>query len=123
MTLISREVPPRMSDLDVQLMLKDHYLDICQLVRGEKGVTVKVKDISSAYTVVEDDAVLFVWGDTTISLPAADTLTGRVFWVKDISTNQVTVDAETLIDDVTRQNLAAAEAMCIVSDGVEWRVV
>lgn len=125
MTLVSKQIPPmqRLQTEDIERILRDHLEDIRQLTMGEKGKIVNTQDVSSAYTIIEDDDVLLCWGDTTITLLAADTMTGKMYWIKDISTSQITVDSSTSIDDATRQNLAAAEAMCIVSDGNEWRVV
>ncbi len=124
--LVSRQIPPLQQGLnrvDIENMLRNHFRDIRELAMGEKGVVVNIKDISSAYTPTETDDVLFCWGDTTISLSAADTLKRKTYWIKDISTSQITVDSSTQIDDATRQNLAAAESMCVFSDGAEWRIV
>ena len=126
MSLVSKQIPSMPTSLDtadIERILRDHWEDIRQLTMGEKAKIVNTHEVSSAYTMTEDDDALFCWGDTTITLLAADTLTGKMYWIKDISTNQITVDSSTQIDDATRQNLAAAKAMCIVSDGAEWRIV
>lgn len=124
--LISSQIPPQQTELtvvDIENILKNHFEDIRQLAMCEKGVMVNRKDVSSAYTPTKTDDAMFCWGDTTISLLAADTIKGKVYWIKDISTNQITVDSSTQVDDATRQNLAAAEGMCVISDGAEWRIV
>lgn len=126
MSLVSSQIPPqqeKLTTVDIERILRDHFEDIRQLTMGEKGKIVNTQDVSSAYTITEFDDVLLCWGDTTISLLAADTVSGKMYWIKDISTNQITVDSSTQVDDATRQNLAAAGAMCIVSDGAEWRIV
>lgn len=125
MSLISAQIPSMPEGLqveDIERILRDHFEDIRQLSQGEKGIIVNVRDISSAYTVVGDDDVLMCWGDTTLTLPVAGDISGKMYWVKDISTNQVTIDATT-IDDATRVNLDGSKAVCIVDDGSEWRIV
>lgn len=126
MSLVSRTIPSMPQQLtseDIERILRDQFEDIRQLAMGEKGKIVNTLDVSSAYTVTDADDALFCWGDTTITLLAADTLTGKMYWIKDVSTNQISVDSSTQVDDATRQNLAAAGAMCVVSDGNEWRIV
>jgi hypothetical protein len=124
--MVSSQIPPQQKELttqDIESNLRNHWEDIRQLTMGEKGFMINTKDVSSAYTITEYDDVLLCWGDTTITLLAADDVTGKVYWIKDISTNQISVDSSTQVDDATRQNLAAAGAMCIVSDGAEWRII
>jgi hypothetical protein len=126
MRLVSERVPSMPQGLnneDIERILRSHLEDIRQLAMGEKGVLVNTTDVSSAYTILLDDDVLLCWGDTTITLLAADDVTGKMYWIKDISTNEVTVDSSTQVDDATRVNLDASQAICIASDGAEWRIV
>jgi hypothetical protein len=125
MSLITEQIPsmPQLNPQDIERILRNIREDLRMMSLGEKGAIVNVRDVSSAYTAIEDDDVFLCWGDTTISLPATGLETGKMFWVKDISSNQITVDASVQIDDATRQNLAANGAMNIVWDGSEYRII
>ncbi|MCJ7482680.1 MAG: hypothetical protein MUO31_06915 [Thermodesulfovibrionales bacterium] len=126
MSLITQQIPSMPKGLrpeDIERILRSMHEDIKQLTFGVKGVIVNTKDISSAYTVSESDDILMCWGDTTISLGLASDITGKMYWIKDISTSQVTIDASVQVDDVTRVNIDASQSLCIVSNGSEWRIV
>ncbi len=114
---------PELVPQEIEKLLKQIREDIRQLCLGEKGYVMNVRDISSAYTTLEDDDVLMCWGDTTITLLTVTDVTGKMYWIKDISTNQVTIDSEDNIDDVTRVNIDASESACLVNDGAEWRII
>lgn len=83
-------------------------------------------------TVLSTDFVIFVdasGGDRTITLPAANALTGRWLEVKkvDSSANKVILDAagaDTIEGDATLELLIEGEAVPIVSDGTSaWYVL
>jgi hypothetical protein len=64
----------------------------------------------------------------TITLPAASTITGRVYIIKktDSSTNTVTVDgnaSETIDGALTRKLYEQYESITIQSDGTNWKII
>ncbi len=64
--------------------------------------------------------------DFTVTLPSASRNTGRVFHIKNISTNIVTVDgsgSETIDDGLTAVIEQQYESIKIVSDGSNWHIL
>lgn len=63
----------------------------------------------------------------TVNLPAAATVAGRMYWIKNSGAvaNNVTIDANgsELIDEVLTVTLIDKEALTIVSDGSNWHVM
>ena len=63
----------------------------------------------------------------TVNLPAASTVTGRIYWIKNSGAvaKNVTIDANgsELIDEVLTVTLIDKEAITIVSDGSNWHVM
>ena len=77
-----------------------------------------------------DDVVLFSTGATTrtATLPAASTVTGKIYHIKkiDAGAGLVTIDgdgAETIDGDLTPDITAQYESFMIVSDGSNWHVI
>lgn len=96
------------------------------------GLVIQLTTITDAATpfALLDEAYLVC--DTTnsaitVNLPAASTVTGRIYWLKNSGAvaNNVTIDADgsELIDEVLTVTLIDKEALTIVSDGSNWHVM
>jgi len=88
-----------------------------------------VKSVSSDYTLSNDDDIVFVSGNTIITLPQASSCKGRLFTIKKIdNTNTVSivsVNGETLnntnISNGTPLTLTEQhDDMSVISDGSNW---
>lgn len=95
---------------------------------GVGSQTLDVKSKTTTYTAAATDTVLLVdasGGAWTLTLPAAASNTGHIFYIKktDSSVNAVTVDgnASETIDGTTTKTVSFQyEAIMIVSDGTNW---
>ncbi len=96
------------------------------------GLIIKLTTITDADTPFSllDGAYLIC--DTTnsaitVNLPAAATVTGRIYWIKNsgMAANNATIDANgsELIDEVQMFILIDKEALTIVSDGSNWHIM
>ncbi len=96
------------------------------------GLVIQITTITDADTpfALFDEAYLVC--DTTnsaitVNLPAAATVTGRIYWIKNSGAvaNNATIDANgsELIDEVLTVTLIDKEAVTIVSDGSNWHVM
>lgn len=94
---------------------------------GIKSVTTKTGD----YTVtIADDFIISnnTLANATFTLPAANTMTGRILYFKKISSNtfSTTIDAnasETIDGALTKVLIAQYSSVNIYSDGTSWYVV
>jgi len=78
------------------------------------------------YTLVVLDDVLLVTGTTTITLPLASTITGKVFYIKNADTATVTVigtASETIDNDISVLLTQPYASISVVSDGVKWHII
>lgn len=81
---------------------------------------------STDYTLTVLDDVILVTGITTITLPLAATITGKVFFIKnaDSATKTITTTASETIDDHIAVLITQPYAsIMIVSDGVKWHII
>jgi len=91
-----------------------------------------VKSVSTSYSLTENDDVVFVLNNSTVSLPSAKNCSGRVFTIKNVDptydTSVVTVDNET-IDNVNCDPLNSGtpfvlteqyDEISIISNGQNW---
>lgn len=96
------------------------------------GLVIQLTTITDADTpfALADEAYLIC--DTTnsaitVNLPAASTVTGRIYWIKNSGAvaKNVTIDASgsELIDEVLTVTLIDKEALTIVSDGSNWHIM
>lgn len=92
------------------------------------GVT---RAVSANYDLVLEDNVVLVnaaLGDVTVTLPTADSASGRVFRIKktDASVNEVVVEGagvETVDGELSQALVLQYENLTIVSDGSAWWVL
>jgi len=95
----------------------------------EKSLTHALATKTSDYTVTDDDEYILADGSSntvTITLPTASGITGRVYTIKCIDdTNTVTIDGDgsETIDGDTTVTLSKDDALKIISDGSNWRIV
>lgn len=96
------------------------------------GLVIQLTTITDADTPfsLADEAYLVcdtTNGAITVNLPAAATVAGRIYWVKNSGAvaNDATIDANgsELIDEVLTVTLIDKEAVTIVSDGSNWHVM
>lgn len=102
---------------------------LASLIVGASDLVVKSK--TAAYTVLNSDGVVF--GDATsaaftLTLPTAASITGRQIRFKktDSSANKVTLDgngSETIDGSLTYDLWLQNQAVTIVSDGTNWRLI
>lgn len=88
--------------------------------------TLAVTTKTAAYTVTDSDDVILCNGTFTVTLPAAATRTGRVFYIKNIGSGTVTIDpnaAETIDGDATHAIAVQHESRTVISDGAGWRII
>ncbi len=93
-------------------------------------VSIATKTNTDYTLTANDDVVLFSTGGTTrtATLPAASTVTGKIYHIKkiDAGVGLVTIDgngSETIDGDVTPDITAQYESFMIVSDGSNWHVI
>jgi hypothetical protein len=98
---------------------------------GDDTTTWPVASKTAAYTATADDRVILCDATSaafTVTLPAAASSTGVVFYIKkiDSSANAVTIDgngSET-IDDATTQLLSSQyDCLTVHCDGTEWYII
>lgn len=96
------------------------------------GLIVKLTTITDADTPFALGAEAYLVVDTTnsaitVNLPAAATVIGRIYWIKNSGGvgNNATIDANgsELIDEVLIITLIDKEAITIVSDGTRYHVM
>ncbi len=103
-------------------------LPATKIVGFHSAITTKT---DTNYTLtVNDDTVLFDTGATTrtATLPAASTVTGKIYHIKKIDSGAgfVTIDgngSETIDGDLTPDITAQYESFTIVCDGSNWHVI
>jgi hypothetical protein len=81
---------------------------------------------SSAYVLASDDELCLVTGTTTITLPTAVGIEGKVYAVKRIGTNTVTIDttsSQTIDGALTVSLLVQYDCLAVVSDGSNWSII
>ena len=91
-----------------------------------------VRSVSSSYTITEQDDVVFVSGNSQITLPSADNLHGRIITIKNVDpthdTSILTVNSDT-IDNINRDPLNSGTALVlpdqfddltVISNGQNW---
>lgn len=95
-------------------------------VAGSISTAIAAK--SSAYTIVITDSTILVSGTTTITLPTAVGITGRMYTVKKTDTAGTTVTVATTssqnIDGATTSLLATQyQSVTVQSDGTQWWII
>ena len=81
---------------------------------------------STNYTLTVIDDVVLVTGNTTITLPLASTITGKVFHIKNADNATVavtTTDSQTIDDQVTVLITEPYASITVVSDGLKWHII
>ena len=97
-------------------------------VNGSIAYSIATKTASYTATANDYTIVCNNAGAVTISLPAANTASGRIYVIKKISavSNNVTIDAnalETIDGSLTRVLTVANEVVTIQCDGTGWYVL
>lgn len=85
---------------------------------------------TTTYTATLDDAVILAGGTSswTLSLPAAATSTGKMYWIKKTSASiyTITVNAnasETIDGALTQDIVSQYTCLCIICDGSNWWII
>jgi len=97
----------------------------------EADMSLETRSPSEDYAATEDDEVLLCdasGSQMTISIPAADAVPGKFYYIKkiDSSNNAIIIDpdgTETLDDQETISIAVQYECLKIVSDGTEWWII
>jgi len=85
-----------------------------------------ISTISEDYTLTNLDCVINVDGDYTITLPLASENEGKIYHIKNISTEQVTVktsDSELIDGSETALIKTQYESIKLISDGTGWSIL
>ncbi len=99
---------------------------------GSTTPTLTVATKTTNYTLLSTDDVIFgdtTSGDVTLSLPAASTVTGKIYYIKRITVadgNEVIIDpdsSETVLGLATLSLFSKEELVAIISDGANWQVI
>lgn len=102
----------------------DGILTASQRPPIDKSRTITALAGATALTSAHD--VVVCNGTFTVTLPAAASVPGKIFDIKNIGTGVITVDANAAetVDDATTFVLSARyDSITIVSDGAEWWVI
>lgn len=81
---------------------------------------------STDYTLVVTDDIVLVIGETTITLPLASTITGKVFYIKNADGATITVNttsSETIDGKLAVLITEPYASITVVSDGVKWHII
>jgi hypothetical protein len=87
------------------------------------GITVPHTQVSSTYTVSEDDYLIeSTSGTFTISLPSASGIRGKIYVFKNSGNGTITIDPDSsqTIDSSSTRQLGAKETLTIQSTGTNW---
>jgi hypothetical protein len=91
------------------------------------SLTLPYKEVNENYTITNDDYILDVSGNTTItiSLPDSSSIKGKVFIIKNSSTNNVTIDPfeSQKINGETTRTLYGNKTIQIVSTNTDWIII
>ena len=94
---------------------------------GYGSLTLAYTAVTNTYTVLQADFVVDCTANTfTVTLPTAAGITGKQFCVKNSGTGVITVDADgsETIDGYANFVLSTkGEAIWVVSDGANWKVI
>ena len=83
-----------------------------------------IKTVGSNYTLTNSDKVLIVTAVSTISLPSAAGIKGRVYTIKNAGSGIVTVNSGGgTIDGVASQTITANKYIEVISDGSNWFII
>lgn len=90
----------------------------------------ELTSVTANYTATDDDHILIVdatGGDVTVTLPDANGLSGKQYFIKrtDSSANTVTVQGTggDTIDDEASQTLDQYDSLFVISDSTEWWIL
>lgn len=87
----------------------------------------KVTTVTGNYTAGNEGIILVNTGTATIALPAASTVTGRMYYIKKITAGgAITIDgngAETIDGVQTKQLISQYQGVQIISNGTSWFIV
>ena len=80
---------------------------------------------SAAYTLTATDVVCLCTGTFTVTLPTAVGITGKTYYVKNVSTGTITLDGDgsETIDGETTQTLQQYDTAQVTSDGANWVIL
>ncbi len=95
-------------------------------INGSFGL--KTSTISSDTTLNENHNVIFVSGNTILTLPTASTCTNRKYIIKKTDNSATTVILQSQgsdkIDDSLFLNLIEKNSIChVISDGLNWKII
>ncbi|MFW6130224.1 MAG: hypothetical protein ACOC56_03495 [Atribacterota bacterium] len=92
--------------------------------------TLAIRSITTATTLADTDGLILAGGtsDYTISLPAANTVTNKVFYIKKTSTESytLTIDgsgSETIDGELTVELVSQYDTLTLISDGSNWHII
>lgn len=85
--------------------------------------TMEYTSKTSAYTLQEDDAVVFCNGTFTVTLPNAANYAGQIWYVKNTGTGIITLSASQNIDGAASLNLTSYDAVFVMSDGTQYWIL
>lgn len=90
---------------------------------SQGGFTLPEKQISSTYTIGANDYFIECTANTfTVNLPAATTISGKVYVIKNIGSGVITVDANgsETIDGSLTKTLNQNDVIQVTSNGTNW---
>ena len=85
-----------------------------------------IVEITEDYVITSDDNIILCDGTITVTLPPADGLAGKKYYIKNIGTGVVTIDGygtETIDDGLTAVLECQYEGLTLTSNGTEWFIL
>lgn len=85
-----------------------------------------IATISADYTILSSNHVVLANGTMNITLPAAASIEGKLYYIKNIGTGIVTIDGnnnETVDGGLTLELENQYESITIISDGNNWHIL
>ena len=95
------------------------------ILESDAGLILPVVNKTSTYTLLESDAVCLCTGTFTVTLPTAVGITGKTYYVKNISTGVITLDGDgtETIDGDADQEVREWDTIQVTSDGANWVIL
>jgi len=100
--------------------------DIADLSTIGSNFRLTYRHVSNTYNVSLVDAVIDCSGTFTVTLPTAVGIVGKVYIIKNSGTGIISIacfDSETIDGLVTRHSDVQYQAIMVVSDGANWKVI
>jgi len=95
------------------------------ILESDAGLILPVASKTATYTLLEADAICLCTGTFVVTLPTAVGITGKTYFVKNVSTGVITLDGDgtETIDGDTTQAIYQNDTAQVASDGSNWVIL